>query len=99
MSRQQDQRRQDHWQGPIAHQQSRHKCLKDGGDLLPSQQYLSRSTVPPLENQTRGPVAINMDFIDRGAEFYEAQMHDMQVRHLKWKAAKLGFQLTEVPAA
>jgi transposase len=40
-----------------------------------------------------------MDFIDRGAEFYEAQMHDMQVRHLKWKAAKLGFQLTEVPAA
>jgi transposase len=40
-----------------------------------------------------------MDFIDRGAEFYEAQMHDMQVRHLKWKAAKLGLQLTEVPAA
>jgi hypothetical protein len=40
-----------------------------------------------------------MDFIDRGAEFYEARMHDIQVRHLKWKAAKLGFQLTEVPAA
>jgi transposase len=40
-----------------------------------------------------------MDFIDRGAEFYEAQMHDLQVHHLKWKAAKLGFQLSEIPAA
>jgi hypothetical protein len=40
-----------------------------------------------------------MDFIDRGAKFYEAQMHDLQVHHLKWKAAKLGFQLSEIPAA
>jgi len=40
-----------------------------------------------------------LEFIDRGAEFYEAQMHDMQIRHLKWKAAKLGFQLSEIPAA
>ena len=38
-----------------------------------------------------------MDFIDRGAEFYEAQMHDMQVRHLKWKAAKLGFNSLRYP--
>ena len=40
-----------------------------------------------------------MEFIDRGAQFYEAQMHGLQVRHLKWKAAKLGFQLTEIAAA
>jgi transposase len=40
-----------------------------------------------------------MEFIDRGAQFYEAQMHGLQVRHLKWKAAKLGFQLTEITAA
>src|SRR5262252_2707043 len=39
------------------------------------------------------------EFIDRGAQFYEAQMHGLQVRHLKWKAAKLGFQLTEITAA
>lgn len=40
-----------------------------------------------------------MEFIDQGAEFYEAQIHHLQVRHLKWKAAKLGFQLSEIPAA
>jgi transposase len=40
-----------------------------------------------------------MDFIDRGSEFYEAQIHQLQLRHLKWKAAKLGFQLSEIPAA
>ena len=32
-----------------------------------------------------------MEFIDRGAQFYEAQMHGLQVCHPKWKAAKLGF--------
>ena len=40
-----------------------------------------------------------LDFVDRGAEFYEAQMRDIQIRHLKWKAAKLGFQVSEIPAA
>jgi len=40
-----------------------------------------------------------MEFIDRGAQFYEAQMHGLQVCHPKWKAAKLGFQLTEITAA
>jgi len=40
-----------------------------------------------------------MQFIDRGADFYEAQMHGLQIRHFKWKAAKLGFPLTEIPAA
>ena len=39
-----------------------------------------------------------MEFIDRGADFYEAQMHQLQVRHLKWKAAKLGFEVTEISA-
>ena len=36
-----------------------------------------------------------MEFIDRGAEFYEAQIHQLQVRRLKSQAAKLGFQLSE----
>ena len=38
-----------------------------------------------------------LEFIG-GAQFYEAQMHGLQVRRLKWKAAKLGFQLTEITA-
>jgi hypothetical protein len=37
MSRQQDQRRQDHWQGSIAHQQSSHQRLKDGGKHFAAQ--------------------------------------------------------------
>ena len=40
-----------------------------------------------------------MQFVDRGAEFYEAQHRKQQITYLKWKAAKLGFQITEAPAA
>jgi transposase len=40
-----------------------------------------------------------MKFVDRGAEFYEAQHRKLQINHLKWKAAKLGFQVIEAPAA
>lgn len=40
-----------------------------------------------------------MEFIDRGRQLHEAQMHDLQVHHLKWNAAQPGFQLSEIPAA
>ena len=40
-----------------------------------------------------------MQFIDRGAEFYEAQHRNRQIKSLKWKAANLGFQIIEAPAA
>jgi transposase len=40
-----------------------------------------------------------MQFVDRGAKFYEAQHRKQQITYLKWKAAKLGFQITEAPAA
>jgi transposase len=40
-----------------------------------------------------------MKYVDRGAEFYEAQHRQLQIKHLKTKAAKLGFQLIQVPAA
>jgi transposase len=40
-----------------------------------------------------------MDFIDQGADFYEAQMHQLQVRRLKWQAEKLGFKISQIPAA
>ena len=38
-----------------------------------------------------------MKYVDQGAEFYEAQHRQLQIRHLKWKAAKLGFQVVEAP--
>src|SRR5215467_8992849 len=40
-----------------------------------------------------------MQFVDRGAEFYETQHRKLQIDHLKWKAAKLGFRVVEVAAA
>ena len=40
-----------------------------------------------------------MQFIDRGADFYEAQHRHRQINALKWKAARLGFQIIEAPAA
>jgi transposase len=38
-----------------------------------------------------------MKYLDRGAKFYEIQHRLTQVKHLKWKAAKLGYQLVQSP--
>jgi transposase len=40
-----------------------------------------------------------MKYMDQGAKFYEAQHRELQIRQLKWKAAKLGFQVIETAAA
>jgi transposase len=40
-----------------------------------------------------------MKYVDRGAEFYEAQHRQRQIKRLKSKASKLGFQIIQVPAA
>jgi transposase len=40
-----------------------------------------------------------MKYVDRGAEFYDAQHRQRQIKHLKWKAAKLGYQIVQAPAA
>jgi transposase len=38
-------------------------------------------------------------YVDRGAQFYEVQQRTRQIRSLNHKAAKLGFQLVQAPAA
>jgi transposase len=40
-----------------------------------------------------------MQFVDRGAKFYEAQHRKQQISFLKWKAAMLGFKVIEASAA
>jgi hypothetical protein len=40
-----------------------------------------------------------MQFVDRGAKFYEAQHRKQQISYLKWKATKLGLKIIEAPAA
>jgi transposase len=40
-----------------------------------------------------------MQFVDRGADFYDAQHRKLQISYLKRKAANLGFQIIEAPAA
>jgi len=39
-----------------------------------------------------------MQYVDQGAKFYEAQHRNLQIAHLKWKAAKLGFRITQLTA-
>ena len=40
-----------------------------------------------------------MKYVDRGAAFYEAQHRQLQIKQLKCKAAKLGYNVTPIPAA
>ncbi|MGB7846626.1 MAG: IS110 family transposase [Candidatus Acidiferrum sp.] len=40
-----------------------------------------------------------MKYVDQGAAFYDAQHRKLQISQLKWKAAKLGFQVVQAPAA
>jgi transposase len=40
-----------------------------------------------------------MQFVDRGAHFYEAEHRQRQISYLKSKAAKLGFKIIEASAA
>jgi hypothetical protein len=40
-----------------------------------------------------------MEYIDQGAASYKAQHRQLQIKQLKWKAAKLGFQIVQAPAA
>ena len=40
-----------------------------------------------------------MQYADQGAEYYEHQHRKLQIKSLKWKAATLGFQIIETPAA
>jgi len=40
-----------------------------------------------------------MKYVDRGAEFYDAEHRQRQIKHLKWKAAKLGCQIVHAPTA
>jgi transposase len=40
-----------------------------------------------------------MKYVDQGGAFYEAQHKQSQIKQLKWKAAKLGYKVTPLPAA
>ena len=40
-----------------------------------------------------------MKYVDQGAVFYEAQHRRSQIKQLKWKAHKLGFQIVQTTAA
>ena len=40
-----------------------------------------------------------MKYVDQGAAVYEAQRRHAQIKQLKWKPAKLGYQIVQAPAA
>jgi len=43
--------------------------------------------------------ALRPPFIDRGAQFYDAQHRKLQINYRKRKAANLGFQIIEASVA
>jgi transposase len=38
-------------------------------------------------------------YVDKGAAFYDAEHRQQQIKHLKRKAASLGYEVTPIPAA
>jgi transposase len=40
-----------------------------------------------------------MKYVDQGAAVYEAQHRQFQIKQLRWKATKLGYNVTPIPAA
>jgi hypothetical protein len=38
-------------------------------------------------------------YVDKGAHFYEVEHRQRQIKHLKWKAASLGYKVTPIPEA
>ena len=39
--------------------------------------------------RTQGMLRYGVKYVDQGEEFYEAQHRNRQIRHPKWKAARL----------
>jgi hypothetical protein len=116
VSRQSNQRRQNHWQRETTDQESGQYRLANGSQHLTAKQYILGSAVSPIRTKLGAPVAIKamaaklarlvyrmlrygMQFVDQGAEFYETQNRNLQINYLKSKAAKLGLQIIEAPAA
>jgi len=40
-----------------------------------------------------------LKYVDKGATFYQVEHRQRQIKHLKWKAASLGYKLTPIPEA
>jgi transposase len=40
-----------------------------------------------------------MKYVDKGAALYDAEHRQQQIKHLKRKAASLGYEVTPIPAA
>src|SRR5256886_1596893 len=38
-------------------------------------------------------------YVDKGATFYQVEHRQRQIKHLKWKAASLGYKVTPIPEA
>jgi transposase len=69
------------------------------GATLPEEKRKERRRKKKKGNAPGFELRAELQFVDRGAKFYEAQHRKQQINYLKWKAAKLGFQITEAPAA
>ena len=58
-----------------------------------------KATAAKLARLVYRMLRYGMKYVDQGAAVYEAQHRQLQIKQLKWKAAKLGFQIVQAPAA
>jgi hypothetical protein len=80
---------------------------KDLGRVMTRLKAVYRSwAIPCTGKQVYAPrhraewlVKIAEPGVRRRAEFYEAQHRKLQINYLKWRAAKMGLQIIEAPAA
>ena len=83
-------------------------CLRQSNSYLGAQfRRLGTRLWPPVAIKTMAAklarliyrmLRYGMEFVDRGAEVYEARHRQREVSSLIFKAAKLGFQVTELNA-
>jgi len=57
-----------------------------------------KATAAKLARLVYRMMRYGMKYVDQGAKFYETQHRNLQVKHLKWRAAKLGYQLVQAPS-
>ncbi len=67
--------------------------------LCPDNRISGEKIIGKGRLRTNNRARYGMKYVDRGAEFYDAEHRQRQIKHLKWKAAKLGYQIVQAPTA
>jgi hypothetical protein len=73
-------------------------CPLDGKEFIHGARVAVKAMAAKLARLVYRMMRYGMKYVDQGARFYEAQHRNLQLKQLKWKAAKLGYQLVQSPS-